>query len=143
MRKPATNITQANEKGKNIFQPSLISWSYLYLGKAARTQINPNNNKHVLVPNQKPEGMKLSSERGASQPPRNIMEQKLHINIILAYSPRKNKAKAIAEYSTLYPATSSASASGKSNGARFVSARIETKNIKNKGNKGTMYQTFS
>ena len=55
---------------------------------------------------------------------------------MLAYSPKKNAAKAIAEYSTLYPATSSASASGKSKGARFVSAKIEIKNIIDTGNKG-------
>jgi len=48
----------------------------------------------------------------------------------------------IDEYSTLYPATSSASASGKSNGLRLVSAKIEIKKIKHKGNKGKQYQTL-
>lgn len=52
------------------------------------------------------------------------------------YSPKKKAAKVIAEYSTLYPATSSASASGKSKGARLVSANIEIKNIIDKGNNG-------
>ena len=47
----------------------------------------------------------------------------------------------IDEYSTLYPATSSASASGKSNGVRLVSATIDIKKIKAKGNKGKIYQT--
>ena len=41
---------------------------------------------------------------------------------IFVYSAKKNTAKLIAEYSTLYPATNSASASGKSNGTLFVSA---------------------
>jgi hypothetical protein len=59
---------------------------------------------------------------------------------MLPYSPRKNKAKPIAEYSTLYPETSSASASGKSKGCRFVSAKAEIKNIINIGNRGTQYQ---
>lgn len=54
------------------------------------------------------------------------------------YSARKNNAKPILEYSTLKPETSSDSASGKSKGARLVSASIETKNIKNKGKKGTI-----
>jgi len=52
------------------------------------------------------------------------------------YSARKKRAKPILAYSTLKPETNSDSASGKSNGARLVSARIETKNIKNKGKKG-------
>jgi len=47
---------------------------------------------------------------------------------ILLYSAKKNRANTIDPYSTLYPATSSASASGKSNGARLVSASIVTIN---------------
>jgi len=51
---------------------------------------------------------------------------------MLLYSAKKNIAKAIDEYSTLYPATISASASGKSNGALLVSAKTEIKkNYKN------------
>jgi hypothetical protein len=42
---------------------------------------------------------------------------------MLPYSERKKRANAIEEYSTLYPATNSASASGKSKGDLFVSAR--------------------
>jgi hypothetical protein len=60
-----------------------------------------------------------------NQPPKKSIVVKLHIRIIFAYSPKKNRAKPIAEYSTLYPATNSASASGKSKGARLVSANIE------------------
>ena len=48
------------------------------------------------------------------------------------YSPSENKAKFIDAYSTLYPETNSASASGKSKGCRFVSANIDTKKIINK-----------
>ena len=77
-----------------------------------------------------------------NQPPKNKIETKALIKSILAYSPRKNKAKVIAEYSTLYPETNSASASGKSKGWRFVSASIETQNIINIGNRGTMNQTL-
>lgn len=58
------------------------------------------------------------------------------IAIIDPYSAKKNKAKPILEYSTLKPETSSDSASGRSNGALLVSAKIETKNIKNKGKNG-------
>jgi hypothetical protein len=59
---------------------------------------------------------------------------------MLLYSPKKNNANAIEPYSTLYPATNSASASGKSKGARFVSANIEIKKIIAQGNKGKKNQ---
>jgi hypothetical protein len=58
---------------------------------------------------------------------------RLHISKILAYSAIKNIAKPIAEYSMLKPATNSPSASGKSKGGRFVSARAHIKNIRNRG----------
>ena len=61
---------------------------------------------------------------------------------MLAYSPKKNSAKPIAEYSVLYPETNSASASGKSKGALLVYANPEIKNIINKGKSGKIYQTF-
>ena len=41
---------------------------------------------------------------------------------MLMYSAMKNSAKLMLLYSVWYPATSSCSASGKSNGARLVSA---------------------
>jgi hypothetical protein len=62
---------------------------------------------------------------------------------ILLYSAKKNIAKVIEAYSTLYPATISASASGKSNGARFVSANTEIKKITNTGNNGIQYQILN
>jgi hypothetical protein len=59
---------------------------------------------------------------------------------MLPYSAKKNIAKIIEEYSTLYPATNSASASGRSNGVRFVSAIDDTKNTRAIGNSGNTYQ---
>ena len=55
-------------------------------------------------------------------PPKKKIVDKQLIIIILPYSAKKNKANAIALYSTLYPATNSASASGRSKGVLFVSA---------------------
>jgi hypothetical protein len=79
--------------------------------------------------------------KGANHPPKNkTVASALKIKIF-AYSPKKNKAKPIAENSTLYPDTNSASASGKSKGCRLVSAKAEIKNIKNIGNKGNKNQT--
>ena len=61
--------------------------------------------------------------------------------MILPYSAKKNIANNIEEYSTLYPATNSASASGRSNGDLFVSAKETIKNKIHNGNKGKKNQT--
>ena len=71
-----------------------------------------------------------------NQPPRKTIQAKALINIIELYSAKKNNAKPILEYSTLNPDTSSDSASGRSKGARFVSANILIRNMKNNGNNG-------
>lgn len=98
----------------------------------------------TLAPNQTAEGIGLPSlPLTGAHPPLNLTVVRLLIKIMFPYSPRKNKAKAIAEYSTLYPETLSASASGKSNGCRFVSAKIDTKNLKALGNLGTLNHTPS
>ena len=55
-------------------------------------------------------------------PLKNSIDKKKQENIILLYSPKKNKAKGKEEYSTLKPDTSSDSPSVKSNGALLVSA---------------------
>jgi len=78
--------------------------------------------------------------KGANHPPKNNIAKIADIKIILLYSAKKNIAKIIEEYSVLYPATSSASASVKSKGVRFVSANIETKKIKAQGSKGNTNQ---
>jgi hypothetical protein len=99
-----------------------------------------NSIKPVLIPKTKP-----SSKNGIyefnNQPPKNMIVQKVLINIIEPYSARKNNANPILAYSTLKPETSSDSASGKSKGARFVSAKMETKNIKNNGRQGIAKKT--
>jgi hypothetical protein len=77
---------------------------------------------------------------GESQPPKKQMAIITDNHNMLLYSAKKNNAKVIAEYSTLKPATSSASASGKSNGARLVSANNEIKNTTHVGNNGKQNQ---
>ena len=71
-------------------------------------------------------------------PPRNRSAIIYESVSILPYSPRKKSANVIEEYSILYPATISASASGRSKGARFVSARIEIKKIPASGRRGAL-----
>src|SRR5882762_3891003 len=56
------------------------------------------------------------------------------------YSPSMKSMYGVEPYSTAKPATSSDSASTRSNGGRFVSASAETKKITNIGNSQSQYQ---
>lgn len=67
-----------------------------------------------------------------------IIAVSVFISMMLAYSARKNRAKGPAEYSTLNPETSSDSPSVRSNGARFVSARVDTYHIIARGHEEKM-----
>lgn len=60
------------------------------------------------------------------------------INMMFAYSARKNRANGPAEYSTLKPETSSDSPSVRSKGERFVSASVEVYHIIAKGQEENM-----
>lgn len=64
---------------------------------------------------------------------KNKMHDSVFIIRIFIYSARKKSAKGPAAYSTLKPETSSDSPSVKSNGARFVSARVDTYHIMARG----------
>jgi hypothetical protein len=102
-----------------------------------------NRKKEVFSPVQIPLGTQVKGIilRGGSHPPRNRILQIVLILIIFLYSPRKNRANPREEYSTLYPATSSASASGRSKGARFVSARQQMKKSPTIGAKGKRFHS--
>src|SRR5437868_3427439 len=72
---------------------------------------------------------------GDSQPPRNRMLIMAQSMMTFIYSARKNSRKGPEEYSTKKPATNSLSASSRSKGGRWVSARDETKKITSMGNR--------
>ncbi len=76
----------------------------------------------AVLKNSQPMPSPTSLGTGLSQPPKNISAHSIEIRIMLAYSARKNTAKAMPEYSTWKPATISDSPSATSNGARLVSA---------------------
>ena len=63
------------------------------------------------------------------------IKNKVEMVIILVYSAKKKNTKPIAECSVKKPATNSLSASGKSKGARLVSAKAERINKKANGSK--------
>src|SRR6185295_16408489 len=101
-----------------------------------------NMNRHLSV-NQTTPGIQVkgATGTGGSQPPRNRIVAIAHMVAIAMYSPRKNSRNGVDEYSTANPATSSDSASTRSNGGRLVSASAETKKITNIGNSGSQYQS--
>src|SRR4051812_456256 len=74
-------------------------------------------------------------EIGGGQPPKNSTANSPESMITFIYSPRKNRRNGVEEYSTMKPATSSDSASRRSNGGRWVSASVETKNTIAIGNR--------
>lgn len=65
--------------------------------------------------------------------PKNRIDVRMFIIMMLAYSARKKSANGPAAYSTLKPETSSDSPSVRSNGARFVSASVEINHIMARG----------
>lgn len=81
--------------------------------------------------------------KGESHPPKKQRAVTKDSQIMLEYSAKKNSANAMPEYSTLYPATISASASGRSKGALFVSASTDIKNTMLTGSNGTTNHTCS
>src|SRR5437763_1214436 len=82
------------------------------------------------------------SGHGARHPPRNRVVASADTVVTLMYSARKNIANLIEEYSVWKPATSSVSASGRSNGARLVSPTIEIRYMTNDGISGSAYQRW-
>src|ERR671921_642983 len=100
------------------------------------------NRKLALSTNQKTPGTQVNGGNGIgdSQPPRNRMVPRAHMPMMATYSPSMKRRNGVEEYSTMKPATSSDSASGRSKGGRFVSAMAEMKKMTNIGNSHTQYQ---
>src|SRR5690606_26599065 len=99
--------------------------------------------KHTLSTNQITPGTQLKGamSTGGSQPPRNRIVVSAHISTTATYSPRKNSRNGVEEYSIMWPATSSDSASTRSNGGRLVSASAEMKKMTNIGNRPSQCQS--
>src|SRR3954468_19056759 len=66
---------------------------------------------------------------GMSQPPKKSVAMRALAVTMFAYSAMKNIENFIALYSEWYPAISSDSASGRSNGKRLVSAKAEIRKM--------------
>ena len=136
INRDAYKNTKAKAIGKKTFQPKRINWSQRTRGTTPRIIINKKIKKKVFKEKNKGPGIKDNKDVNSNQPPTNKITVIAHIKIMLLYSAKKKRANPIAEYSTLYPETNSASASGKSKGCRFVSANVEIKNKIKVGNSG-------
>src|ERR1700739_3049712 len=78
----------------------------------------------------------MLSGQGACPPPKNMTMEREETVIMLTYSANMNIANCSDEYSVWKPATSSPSASGKSNGARLVSTTMEIRWMMNDARTG-------
>src|SRR5437867_3033383 len=129
----ATSTIFSTANGRNTFHPNFIRMSYLRRGIVQRTHTKTNSRKVTLImkaiaDRRNPKNVGGSLYQGISHPPRNSVVTSAEIVAMAMYSDMKKRANFIDEYSVWYPATSSASASAKSNGNRFVSANAETMN---------------
>src|SRR5256714_3491846 len=97
--------------------------------------------KNTLITSQRNGGTRLKSQEsiGDCQPPKNMTAVRVEMRIMFMYSARKNMAKLMPEYSTMWPATISDSPSTTSNGARLVSATPETKYTTSIGRSGSQF----
>src|SRR5215470_5410988 len=100
------------------------------------------NTPSALSENQTMPGTQVNGTtgNGGSQPPRNRIVVIAHMVPMATYSPSMNIMYGVEPYSTMKPATSSDSASTRSNGGRLVSASAEMKKTTNIGNSHSQYQ---
>lgn len=113
--------------GRNDFHVRAINRSYRIRGREARTQMNSVAIAIVFVV------MAISLMIKVFMfPVKKIVERRL-IMMMFAYSAIKIRANDPLLYSVLNPDTSSDSPSAKSNGVRFVSARVVENQIRAKG----------
>ena len=128
-RMKATATIQASVTGMRNFQPKRMNWSYRMRGSVPRSHTKNHMNIHILRvnhsrPHQPPANVPspmAEMSGGAAGPPRNIVVASAETVNMLTYSPRKNIANVIAEYSVWKPPTSSPSPSARSKGRRLVS----------------------
>src|SRR5690606_1678609 len=104
---------------------------------ANRKNTNSAFSRNQTIPGTQVKGANPS---GGNHPPMNRIAVSEHISAIETYSPSMNIMYGVEPYSTMKPATSSDSASVRSNGGRLVSARAEMKNTTNIGSSGSQYQ---
>src|SRR3972149_5234284 len=98
--------------------------------------------QNTLISSQTKDGIQLNTTLsiGAAQPPKNMIAVRKAMMIMFEYSASMNWAKAMPEYSTMWPATISDSPSTTSKGERLVSATPDTKYTTSIGASGNQFQ---
>jgi hypothetical protein len=130
VRMPATSRIHTRPTGTRTFQPKRMNASYRMRGSTPRSHTKKKMKTSVFDRNHtignQPSDRKSTVENGqmGCQPPRNSVVASADTVTMLMYSARKNIANFSEVYSVWKPPTSSLSASGRSNGARFVSPVI-------------------
>lgn len=132
--------------GVKYFQLNFINWSIRSLGKVHRVQIcMPTNRRDFDISQKTPQAILAKPPispvvqsasftvprfgKGVDQLPKNSTVPSTLTKSIMAYSDNIMEAQRNPEYSVWYPLTSSDSAMGRSNGARFDSASEAMKKI--------------
>lgn len=137
-------MISAMTTGRNPSQHIVMSWSYRSRGSVARNHTNAKANRHVFSASTiacRLMKVSLTISSGIMYPPRKSTAVSVLMSTIEQYSARKKKTKIILLCSVKNPATSSDSASGRSNGVRLVSARAEMKKIIPIGSSGITNHT--
>lgn len=151
--------TNASAIGVKYFHDKFINWSTLRRGNVQRTHICVDTKNNALLNSQKiPQRVEAnvcgaplvhSASRkdpifgnGELQLPKNKIAPNILTKSIIPYSASIITAHRKPEYSVWKPATNSDSASGRSNGARLLSASDAIKKITQAKNKGGIRKTF-
>src|SRR5437763_1548600 len=109
-------------------------------GSVARSQMKTKSRTSSFRKNQSGPRKSIPCANGKCQPPRKSVIASPESVIMFTYSAIWNRPQRTPEYSVWYPATSSCSASGRSNGARLVSATPLTRKTRKPTAWGTTYQ---
>jgi hypothetical protein len=73
MQTPEKKTRYPSVRGKNVFQPIDINWSYRNRGKLALIKIKKKQNVVVFIENQISGKIKSNKAIGDNQPPKNIL----------------------------------------------------------------------
>jgi len=125
----AVTIRLASVRGMRTFQQSDMSWSIRSRGSVARIHMKMRTKKYVFSVNHNTPSRGKTSTNGPCHAPNQSVVTMADTTVTSPYSARKKIAQRIPEYSVRKPATSSDSASGRSKGLRFVSARPAMKYV--------------
>ena len=125
-----THIVAKQETTMWFFIPQFVGLVVFLLGGIAETSRPPFD-------------LPEADTHGKWKPPKNSVTQRPESTIMLMYSAAWKRPQRMPEYSVWYPATSSVSASGRSNGGRDVSAMPPNRKMTSPTNCGMKNQSVA